>query len=182
VVRNAIATALIAACIVFFVPVPVQASCEPGASPTYDDVTGIAVRSCGNEFSYEGWTLSNGFVYFSGKYGAPVKGYYDGKDGKPLFTQLLNALRAEDFVAIRLKPSPTPYFGGPCETIEIMRCGVATAVGTKGGGLLPFLPILKDPQIIRFEELFDKLQTSIFAWPWQKEHLEVKPTPNPTLK
>ncbi|HEY1682474.1 MAG TPA: hypothetical protein VGF98_12600 [Candidatus Tumulicola sp.] len=177
-------SAVVAACISLIVPVEVRASCEPGGTPTYDDISGIAVRrGCGTDrFHYLAWARNDGLIFFAAKSETPVKGYYDGRDGRPLFVRLRQTLRDEDFLAVRLKPSPTVYFDGPCQTVEIMRCGVVIAVGGLSPGILPFEADTSDPQIRRFEAIVDKLQASIFAWPWQNEHPEVKPSPSPTPK
>lgn len=161
--------------------VPALASCEPGATPTYNDISGIAVRRCGTVgFIYESLVTDNGFLVFHGLENTPVKGYYEGHDGRALFEQLLKKLRDGEFFSIRLKPSPTLYIDGPCEAIQIMRCGVVTAIGGLGAGGLPFEADLKDSQTLRFDALVSKLQTSIFAWPWHREQADVTPSPSAT--
>ena len=163
-----------------FAPTSAIAACKPGGTPTYQDVTGIAVRRCGTVgFIYDTWVTSDGYLVFHGVDNTPVKGYYDGYDGRVLFAKLLRTLQDEDFFSIRLKPSPTLYVDGFCETIHVMRCGVVTSVGGLSAGVLPFEADLKDAQTLRFDALVSKMQTAIFAWPWNNEHA-YPPTPAPS--
>jgi hypothetical protein len=168
-------------CLALASPVEALASCAPGGTPTYKDIEGIAVRRCGMVgFIYQVLARNDGFIFFRGQFNAPVNGYYDGHNGQALFESLLKILQERDFFSLRLRESPTFYIDGPCETVEIMRCGVVTAVGGLGVDMLAREADLKDAQTARFDSLVNTLQTPIFAWPWSTEHQEVTPTPAPT--
>jgi hypothetical protein len=152
----------------------------PGRAPTYKDIDGVAVRRCGVVgFNYQFWARSNGWIFFHGQFNTPVNGYYDGHDGQALFESVVKILQEQDFFSLRLRASPTLYVDGPCETVEVMRCGVVTALGGLGVDMLPWEADLKDAQTARFESLVSAIQAPIFAWTWSSEHQEVVPTPSP---
>jgi hypothetical protein len=96
-----------------------------------------------------------------------------------LFTSLVSILRLGDFFSLRLKQSPTLYVDGPCERIEVMRCGVVTAIGGLGVGMIPFEADLYDAQTARFVRLIKTMQGPIFAWPWLRERQDPTPSPSP---
>lgn len=80
--------------ICFIAPISTLAACEPGGTPAYQDVTGIAVRRCGTVgFIYESFLTADGYLVFHGVEHTPVKGYYDGHDGRVLFEKLLRTER-----------------------------------------------------------------------------------------
>jgi hypothetical protein len=161
-------------------PMPALATCAPGGMPTYKDVEAIAVRRCGTVgFIYEFATTNDGFLFFRGQFNTPVTGQYTGHDGQALFANLVHILEAGDFFSIRLKDSPTFYIDGPCEKIEVMRCGVLTIVGGLGFTNIPFEADVKDAQTRRLVSLISTMQGRIFAWSWSSEHQEVTPTPSP---
>jgi hypothetical protein len=78
-----------------------------------------------------------------------------------------------------LKKSPIPYLDGPCRTIEVLRCGVATAIGARSVDMLIFQADVNDPNTVRFDALVNELQGPVFAFPWQGEFKEPSPEPSP---
>jgi len=71
------------------------------------------------------------------------------------------------------------YLDGPCDKVEVLRCGVTTAIGSVGGEMLPFEADLRDSQTMRLTALADEMQAAILAWPWQNEEREELPSPAP---
>jgi hypothetical protein len=161
-------------------PANAAAGCTQGSTPSYNDITSVAVRRCGvGPAIYRFVAGTNGVVWFDGRFNTPVKGVYQGRDGKTLFKALIAILKSSDFYSIRLAPSPVLYIDGPCETIEAMRCGVATAIGGLGVDMLPFEADVKDPRTAKFTALLNAMQAPIFAWPWHKETYEPSQPPPP---
>lgn len=161
-------------------PMPALANCVPGGTPTYGDVAGVAVSRCGTVgYIYQFAATNDGFLFFRGQFNTPVAGQYTGHDGRTLFANLVQTLEQGDFFSIRLKKSPTLYVDGPCEKIEVMRCGVLTTVGGLGFTNIPFEADVTDFQTRRLISLIDAVQGHIFAWPWSSEHHETLPTPSP---
>lgn len=178
--RALILLSLYLLCIGLAMPALVRADCGPGGEPTWRDIKGVAIQRCGTVgFIYTFMVTSDGFMAFHGQDNTPVKGWYEGHDGRTLFVSLVNILRLGDFFALRLKESPTLYIDGPCERIEVMRCGVLTSVGGLGMGIIPFEADIDDAQTKRFVRLIETMQNPIFAWPWSKEHLDATPLPSP---
>jgi len=140
----------------------------------------VALRRCGTVgFIYSLEVEHGGYILFHGVEHTPVTGYYEGNDGRALFTSLVKTLQEADFFSLRLKKSPTLYVDGPCQTIEVRRCGVITAVGGLGTDMLHFEADLDDPQTAHLDAVITKLQEAIFGWRWSGERGEPTPSPSP---
>jgi hypothetical protein len=154
------------------------ADCTPAGNMTYDDIDGIAVKTCGTvRQHYEAWALRNGSAVFFGQANSPIKGTHEGRNNAVLFGRLLQILKNDDFFAIRLRQSKTAYIDGPCLSVEVSRCGVTTALSGLGAGMLPFAIDLHDEQSDHFFKLFRNLQDSLFAWPWPESSSTPEPSP-----
>ena len=178
--RNGYAAVGVCALLAVLLPSSVLADCAPGSIPMYSDIESVAVRRCGVVGPMYRFIASDtGFIWFNGIARTSVLGSYSGGDGKTLLKTLIELLQRYDFYAMRLRRTPVFYLDGPCETIEVMRCGVATAIGGLGVDLLPFEADVEDPQTSRFNALLNELQAPILAWPWAKEAREPTPAPSP---
>jgi hypothetical protein len=170
-------------CAALAAPVPALANCAPGGQPTYRDIEGVEVQRGGTVgFIYRLVVTSDGWTVFHGQDNTPVKGWYEGHDGQALFTSLVNTLRLGDFFSLRLNKSPKLYVDGPYENIEVMRCGVVTAIGGLGVDMLPFEADLDDAQTARFDKLISTMQGTIFAWPWSEERQYPATAPSPRYR
>jgi hypothetical protein len=170
-------------CAALAAPVPALANCAPGGQPTYRDIEGVEVQRGGTVgFIYRLVVTSDGWIVFHGQDNTPVKGWYEGHDGQALFTSLVNTLSLGDFFSLRLHRSPKLYVDGPYENIEVMRCGVVTAIGGLGVDMLPFEADLDDAQTARFDKLISTMQGAIFAWPWSQERQYPATSPTPRYR
>jgi hypothetical protein len=170
------------------------ADCGPGHTATYSDVESIYVEREGvAEPHFTMMVTRRGEIYFTGRWKAPILGEYDGFDGSALFDDLLQILRKHDFYSMQLKPMPESTPGpdgiigrvtldGPDDRVALQRCGVVTKIETIGANDGVFQAYFDDPQTRVFVEFVNELQDPVFAWHWQKERAEARPTPTVSTK
>jgi hypothetical protein len=167
-----------------------MAKCGPGLNPSYSDVESIYVERLQTDGpNYKLLITRPGEVLFIGRRLVPDVGTYDGDDGSALFEKLVAIIEKRDFYSMQLEPyaSATPLpkgiiartiVDGPDDHVAVLRCGVVTKVETYGGSDSVFLANDPDnPQTKSFVDFVDALQAPILAWPWRKEHRELRPTP-----
>jgi hypothetical protein len=166
------------------------AKCAPGLNPSYSDVESIYVeRLQTGGPNYKLLVTRPGEVLFIGRRLVPNVGTYDGDDGSALFDKLVAIIEMREFYSMQLQPyaSATPLpkgiiartiVDGPDDHVAVLRCGVVTKIETYGESDSVFLANDPDnPQTKSFVDLVDALQAPILAWPWRKEHRELRPTP-----
>jgi hypothetical protein len=73
---NASLTALFLTVTVLLQTVAAQADCASGGTPTYDDISDIAIQRCSGETIYRFLVGRDGYVHFDGRHGTPVSGSY----------------------------------------------------------------------------------------------------------
>ena len=166
------------------------ADCGRGRIASYSDVESIYVERLqegGPDF--KALVTRSGDVLFIGRRHVRDAGTYDVADGLDLFEKLAAIIEKRDFYSMQLRPyaSATPLpkgiigrtiVDGPDDHVAVLRCGVLTKIETYGGSDSVFLANdPDDPQTKSFIDLVDALQAPILAWPWQKEHRVLRPTP-----
>jgi hypothetical protein len=89
---------VVLSCTLAMVPEQAFANCTPGGAMTYDDISGIAMKTCGTvHYHYEAWALKSGLAVFFGQANAPIQGTREGWGNYALFQRMAEALRDADY-------------------------------------------------------------------------------------
>ncbi|MBV8373116.1 MAG: hypothetical protein JOY69_07625 [Candidatus Eremiobacteraeota bacterium] len=169
--------------LLYVLPIPVAATCEPGAAPSYGDITYIKISQFSltgirhPSFHYEA-TVIPSFGVRKGYATATLiadrevkfQGSFVAVDARRTFSDTVAVLERDGYFNLRLNPSSTLYIDGPEDAITAARCGISTTLGTVSmGGEID----LNDAQFQRFLQLEDDLRYVIFSERW------VPQTPHP---
>jgi hypothetical protein len=158
------------------VPHAAVASCLPGTTPAYDDISDVAVAQY--EFPVARWPIYTfTATYYPGvasrpehadarldaKRNVPKQGKFTAADPLRAFRTSVDILRSAGFFRMRLTPVSARYIDGPTDSIAVVACGIEWSLGNLQQGS-EF--DLQDDNGRRFQKLEDDLREAIFAFNW----------------
>lgn len=165
-------------------PVRSAASCQTGATPSYDDITYVYVEQHALVGNWP-WYTYRATLYANAPKPhadlaldarrAPLHGTFVASDPLRAFHDIVSTLRRDDFFAIRLGPTNNWYLDGPEDAVSVGRCGVTTTVSTVPLGVEFDLSDARGQAFLRLEA---DLRNAIFSENWTPLSTpSVTPTP-----
>ena len=157
------------------VPHLANASCDSGASPSYDDVGYVRISIYSLVGQFHPWfTYEGSSTFFQGsdrssatliaKRATKFSGQWEAVDPKLNFRNVVGVLKRDNFFEMRLHQSANYYLDGPEDEIIAGRCGVETIVTTLPPGGHADLDDSQGKALFRLER---DLQDTVFAQQWR---------------